>query len=272
MIGTAFSRSGNGLEKLDLTERDRASSFVKELKPDVILHCAAERRPDNCENKSDLTRKLNVNSTSLLAKCAKNLNSWMIYLSTDYVFDGSTPPYHPHSPTNPLNKYGLSKRDGEDAVLNTNKKAAVLRVPILYGDVEDLDESAITVILGQILAAEGQDVTLDDWATRYPTLTDDVAVVCREMIEHHIDGEELGGIFHWAGDEAMSKYSMGKEMAGILKISSDKFISNQSPPSGTPRPKNCHLDCSVLEKAGIGRRTPFVTAMKKIMSRLKITK
>ena len=71
----------------------------------------------------------------------------MIYISTDYVFDGSHPPYFPDNKTNPLNRYGQTKLAGERAVLGVEETFTVLRIPVLYGGVTSLGESAVTVLL-----------------------------------------------------------------------------------------------------------------------------
>ena len=265
IIGTAFSRASGKLHKLDLLDAEAVSEFVSKHKPDVIVHSAAERRPDVSEKDPDGTLRLNINATEHLARLAVEHNAWILYLSTDYVFDGKNPPYKPKDETNPLNFYGVSKRDGEKAIWSVTDDACVLRVPILYGHVETLDESAITVIAKNMLASKGQQLKLDHWATRYPTLVDDVAFVIRQILEHKQKHTEFKGTYHWSGDESHTKYSMAQEIAQILKMSDENFIAVTEPAGDAPRPQNCHLDTSDLDQLGIGKRTPFTVAIREVL-------
>lgn len=261
VTGTAFTRSGAGLDRLDLCDPDAVRRYVAGVRPDAIIHAAAERRPDVSEKDPEATVRLNVEASRALAAVARDAGAWLLYLSTDYVFDGSCPPYKPDAPTNPLNIYGRSKRDGETAIRATLADSLILRVPILYGPAEFLGESAVTLIAADLLRRKGQQVELDHWAIRYPTFTPDVAIVCRRILEHRERHAGLRGTFHFSGDEPMTKYDMGCRMAGMLGLPVDNLMPNTAPSGSTPRPRDCHLDCSELDALGISRRTPFAAAM-----------
>jgi dTDP-4-dehydrorhamnose reductase len=122
-----------------------------------------------------------------------------IYPSSDYVFDGTSPPYRPSSATGPISQYGKSKLEGEQAVLRAYPDAIVVRfvffvtgadqiphsvmcvsVPLLYGDVAYLEESAATVLFKSVLS--GVACKIDDWQVRYPTHTADVAAAFRQIV------------------------------------------------------------------------------------------
>ena len=267
VTGLAFQRAQTGLDRLDLCDAKAVKDYLDAKRPEIVVHCAAERRPDQSENAPDATLRLNVEGTARLAKWAAGNGAWMILLSTDYVFDGVTPPYLPGAPTNPLNLYGRSKRDAELAVWTETSDACVLRVPLLYGDVENLGESVVTDLARQIRAAQGSPLTLDDWATRYPTLTDDVAVVLRQTIEHRLSHPDFRGTFHWSGSEAFTKHTMGRAIAKILQADPETILPDPRPPAGAPRPKDCHLDCTDLERLDIGHRTPFGGAIARILEK-----
>lgn len=145
VLGLAYSRAGGDLRKIDLSDFEAVRDVVNEFRPDVIVHAAAERRPDVVDNNIDLATKLNVDVSQNLALVAKASNSFLLYISTDYVFDGNDPPYKPEDQPNPLNTYGHLKWAGEKAVLNAYpQRSGILRLPILYGEVEHLEESAVT--------------------------------------------------------------------------------------------------------------------------------
>lgn len=144
ILGLGYSRLEGGLMKVDLTDENALREVIEDFKPDVLIHSAAERRPDVVGNKVKETEALNVKSTENIAKLMAKTGGFMLYISTDYVFDGSSPPYTTKSKPNPLNKYGMTKLEGEKVTMLNAGKYAILRVPILYGDVEFIKESAVT--------------------------------------------------------------------------------------------------------------------------------
>lgn len=268
--GTGFSRAGGNIDRLDLCDAAAVKAYLAEQRPDVIVHAAAERRPDVSEKNPDATLKLNLEGTRLIAECARDIGAWLIFLSSDYVFDGANPPYKPGDETHPLNFYARTKCEGETIIRSLLDDAAILRVPILYGDVETLSESAVTVIAQTLIENRGRDVVLDAWQTRFPTLVDDVAVVLRQLIDYKTRNPAFGGTLHWSGDEPMTKYDMGLVMARAMGLPTDRILANPDRPGGAPRPKDCHLDCADLERLGIGRRTPFESRIAGILSRFPV--
>lgn len=259
LVGLAYSRSGKSLERIDLTSDSDIDSLFAEHAPQIVVHCAAERRPDVSEKDPDATTKLNVDSTRLLAEACKRNGAWLLYLSTDYVFDGANPPYSPSAPVNPLNHYGTTKLAGERVARETLSDALILRVPVLFGRVESLAESAVTTIASAVQSSKPQ--KLDHWAIRYPTFTDDVAQVIEQLIDRKLAYPDFGGTYHWSGDESFTKYDMALVIANVWEVSSAHLKPDANEPSGAPRPKDCHLDSSALEELGIGHRTPFAQAI-----------
>ncbi|WP_282073111.1 SDR family oxidoreductase, partial [Janibacter hoylei] len=114
---TAFSRAAENLIRLDLSDSNAVKAYFQEIKPEIVIHCAAERWPDRCADDPDTAWKLNVGSTEFLAKYCSEIGAQLVYISTDYVFDGSAPPYTTDDTPNPVNFYGRSKLAGEEAVL-----------------------------------------------------------------------------------------------------------------------------------------------------------
>ncbi|KAG1437671.1 hypothetical protein G6F56_012994 [Rhizopus delemar] len=131
VVGTAFSRATDKLVKLDLTDADAVKSFIQKEQPNVFVHCAAERRPDVAERDQEGVLRLNVETPKNLATICKSSGVMLIYISTDYVFDGTSPPYEVEDKPNPLQFYGQTKLDGEIAIRGVYPEAVILRVPIL---------------------------------------------------------------------------------------------------------------------------------------------
>ena len=267
VVGTALSRVKEGMVKLDLEDAKDIAGVVASEKAPVIVHCAAERRPDECEGDPARTNRINAVAVQSLGEAAKKAGSWVIYISTDYVFDGTCPPYAPGAAKNPPNVYGHSKSKGEDAILkSTGGDCCILRVPVLYGPVEKIGESSVTVLTKMVFprVKEGQEV--DNWQIRYPTHTHDVARAIGALIgERGKRGGALKGTFHFSGSESWTKYEMVSMISDILEIEIPAgFVTPNSnpPPAGSaPRPKDTCLDCSSLREL-LGESYPSLTPLR----------
>jgi dTDP-4-dehydrorhamnose reductase len=271
VVSTGFRRAGPHSITLDIRDAAAVKQFVEREAPNAIVIAAAERRPDICEHNPALARALNVDAVRSVAEAAKQRGAWVLSISTDYVFDGAHPPYRYDAQPSPLNAYGHSKLDGERALTETTDFGCVLRLPLLYGPIVDWAESAVTSLVPAIAASASASpgtkaAVMDAWAIRYPTFTPDVAYVIRQMLERHARGEAIRGIVQWSGDEPMTKYEIAIRLAGALRVEA-RLTPQHTPTDATPRPHNCHLDSSRLEALGIGRRTPFDTAIRQVLEK-----
>ncbi|XP_029976119.1 methionine adenosyltransferase 2 subunit beta isoform X1 [Salarias fasciatus] len=250
--GTGYRRARPRLLRCDLTDEDAVRGLIQEFKPDVIVHCAAERRPDVVERHTDAAVNLNVHATSTLAKEAALCGCLFIYISTDYVFDGRNPPYGEDDAPNPLNVYGRSKLEGERETLRHCPGAVVLRVPVLFGEVEFVAESAVTSLWLKVESSEDT-CTLDHVLQRFPTDVRDVAAVCRKLSQRARQDPSIRGIFHFSAKEQMTKYEMGVAMAQAFHLPSHHLLPlTELPAASAPRPINSQLNCSRLELLDLG--------------------
>ncbi len=269
LLGLCHSRTGAGLVRVDLADAAALAAALDGYQPDVVVHTAAIRKPDEFAADVSGARRLNVDATAALARWAAAApGRFLVYISSDYVFDGTTPPYTPESPTHAINAYGVSKLDGEIVVRAAAEgRAAILRVPILYGDVENLQESSVTTVVEQILKLSRSapaPLVLDDWATRYPTHVADVADILAQIVR-----KRLAGTFHWSGSEPMTKLDMGRVAAELLGVDTALLKGSGAPANGSePRPKDCHLDRSALEALGVTTPgIPFAAAAKGLIAK-----
>ena len=254
LIGIAHSRLKPPLKKLDLTDEAAVRAAFAEWSPALVVHSAAERRPDVVDGDPASAERLNVDATRLLAELAAASGARFIYLSTDYVFDGTTPPYSIDAKTAPLNAYGRMKLAGEDVVRAAyagrgDKDFALLRIPILYGRVETLAESPVTELAAKVL--EAKPFKAEDWAARYPAHVDDVARALAVIADQLMKGTPgAGGIYHFASGEQFTKYGMALVIAQVLGTDAGLITADPNPPAGAPRPKDCRLDASRLAALG----------------------
>jgi dTDP-4-dehydrorhamnose reductase len=133
---TAKGHEAVGVDRsqLDITDEAAVSSYVQNLKPEAIIHCAAYTNVDAAESDKEGAYKVNALGTKYLAEAAKFVDAKMVYVSTDYVFDGNgTEPYEVDHPTSPLGVYGETKLDGEIILQDTLEKYFIVRTAWVYG-------------------------------------------------------------------------------------------------------------------------------------------
>ena len=130
-----------------------------------------------------------------------------------------------------------------------------------------LNLSFFSVLLSTLRDASNPK-SVSNYELRYPTLTNDVAVVCRQMIEHYKQTPSFKGIYHWQGRDQLTKYQMVKIMSKVLNLPMTHITPSNTPTSSTtPRPYHCQLDCTDLESLGIGQRTSFEDGIGKILAK-----
>lgn len=253
------------LVKLDLTDTAAVELCLREYQPDLIVHTAAERRPDVVEKDPAASHAINVDAPASIATLASQLENapLLVNISTDYVFDGSKPPYTVDDAPNPLNAYGVSKLQGERAVASHAKPGYFtnLRVPVLYGKTITNDESAVNVLLNAIQPPPGSTdlQKCDAYAVRYPTNVQDVAKAILKLAEVHTDtSRPLPPITHFSAKEAMTKYDMCMVLSRIansvgFETRTDLLDPEYQvdPMAATARPRHCKLDTLVLEEYGV---------------------
>ncbi|KAL1461068.1 hypothetical protein WDU94_012999 [Cyamophila willieti] len=260
VYGTAFSRVNKDLHKVDITQESELSNSIKEFHPDIIIHTAAERFPDKVDKNPEGAKKLNVEATRHLCNVAKAHNIPVIYISTDYVFDGKAAPYSVDATPNPVNLYGETKLQGEKETLGASADNIVLRVPVLYGPVESLNESAVTVLFS-VLKDTNKAAQVSNFERRNPSHVNDIATVCHQLSTARIVKKQAGisGIFHWCGDEVMTKYEMIEHMSDVftMPMAHVQWVVDIGDKPGVVRPYDTRLDKTRLKALGFGQHTPF---------------
>ncbi|CAF2985746.1 unnamed protein product [Rotaria socialis] len=271
VTGLAYSRANkNHLVRCDLTNFDETDAIIRDVKPDAIVHCAAERKPDEYEKNAEKAMFLNVDVTRHLAELAARENIFFILISTDYVFDGKKPPYKEDDTPNPLQAYGKSKYEAELVTQKISQNHVILRVPLLYGEVENLEENAVTILFKNIKNPTAR-VKMDDVQTRYPTYIGDVAEVCLQLCELRIkqNRNDVRGIFHFSGIAKYTKYQLALVIASLFQLPIDHIERDQGTGTNTnvQRPENAALDSSKLsDQLGINiNRANFETTIKRCL-------
>ncbi|KAF1363702.1 NAD(P)-binding protein [Lizonia empirigonia] len=271
-VGTGLNRiNPPDVVKLNILNSKDIENALDDIKPDVVVHCAANRFPDSCTANPAAARNINVQASRALAEATLARDIFLIYISTDYVFPGrpGEAPYKVTSEPDPPNIYGRTKLEGERAVIdvatqaNARNKAVVLRVPVLYGSCDEPKESAVNVLMSQLWAAqkltpEDAKIQIDNYALRFPTNTEDVGRICRDISDYYPSSENAGRvlpmILQFSSEDQMTKWQIVQTFAEITGLPLDNlapFKPQDEPSDGTIRPYDCHLDTSELKELGI---------------------
>jgi len=249
LLNLSFSQAKDGFVQLDLTDTKATEIKFTEFQPNWIIHCAAERRPDVAEKDPQGTKQLNEQVPAHLTAVAKSLNATLIYISTDYVFDGANPPYKPSSQTNPLQLYGQTKLGGERAALSVdNAQVVVVRVPVLYGPAPRNSDTAVNILVDVVSDQSGKQYKMDHYATRYPTNVEDIG---KFLVRLTKASNPIPKILHYSAAEPFTKYEMCLIFSKILGLPHAHVIPDAEPPTGagaTTRPRNCQLDTSETDE------------------------
>jgi S-adenosylmethionine synthetase len=250
VAGTGFAQASRPLIPVDLRDGDSLKSLLEEVKPDLVVHSAAYRDPDFCEEDPEEARRLNVAPVAELCELLP-ASVPLLFISSDYVFDGLAAPYREDDDRHPVNEYGRLKVEAEDLVLQRDA-GIVVRIPLLIGAGPTWESSGFFFkILAQI-----QDPTpssLDHAGIRFPTWTDDVARAVAHILE--IEGK---GVYHYSSLEGGTKYEWALELAGLAGVSMEHITPDrEGTTSRAARPGNTQLAVEKIRQSGFVRFTSF---------------
>lgn len=194
-------------ETLDINNFKQVESVLDQEKPDFVIHCAAYTNVDKAEEDIETARKINFEGTENIAKICSTKDITLIYISTDYVFDGEKKEaYLPTDKTNPLNVYGQTKLEGEKAVQKYCKKYYIIRTSWLYGHYgKNFVETMISL-------ADKPELKVVDDQIGCPTWTVELSNGIANLLEELPDF----GIYHICGSGETSWYGFAKEIFQLI--------------------------------------------------------
>lgn len=211
---------GIGREELDITDSEKVNEYITALRPECVIHCAAYTAVDRAEDEKNLCYKVNVNGTENIAKACKDVNAKMIYISTDYVFEGKgDKPFEVEANKNPLSIYGKSKYEGELKVQKILSKYFIVRISWVFGS---NGNNFVDTMLRLGHEKESINVVCDQIGS--PTYTADLAILLCDMAI-----SEKYGIYHATNEGFCSWAEFADE---IMKKANLKCKINYIPTSG----------------------------------------
>ena len=251
---------------LDLTDKEAVKETVRFLKPDVIIHCAAWTAVDLAEEEENKEKvwAINVEGTRNLAQAARDIDAIMVYLSTDYVFDGQgTEPWQPDCKNfAPLNYYGLTKLEGEEAVSSLLDKYFIVRIAWVFGA---NGKNFIKTMLNVGRKFDTVKVVNDQIGT--PTYTPDLARLLADMIEtdkygfYHATNE--GGYISWY-DFTCEIYRQAGMNTKVIPVTTREYGLSKA-----ARPSNSRLDKGKLTEQGFRRLPSWQDALARFLREIE---
>lgn len=246
-----YEAIGVDIEEMDITDEASVKSVISEVNPDVVVHCAAWTAVDAAEDEENIPKVTAVNAkgTEYIAKVCKEIDAKMVYISTDYVFNGQgEKPWKPEDEREPLNVYGQSKYEGEVAVQEILDKYFIVRIAWVFG-VNGKNFIKTMVNLGK--THDKLTVVCDQIGT--PTYTYDLARLLVDMTE-----TDKYGVYHATNEGGyISWYDFTVEIMKQAGQYDDKYNQVQVSPVGSDqypakakRPSNSRMDKSKLVENG----------------------
>ncbi|MGN0251847.1 MAG: dTDP-4-dehydrorhamnose reductase [Oliverpabstia sp.] len=254
---------GVDVEEMDITDAAAVDRVIKESHVDSVVHCAAWTAVDAAEDNVEVCRKVNALGTENIAKVCKELDIPMIYFSTDYVFDGQgTRPWEPDDQVvEPLNVYGLTKYEGEQAVEKYLDKYYIVRIAWVFGV---NGKNFIKTMLNLGKTHDTLTVVNDQVGT--PTYTYDLSRLVVDMLEkkeygkYHVTNE--GGYISWY-DFAKEIFRQAGMNVNVLPVSSDAY------PAKAKRPANSRLEKKKLDEHGFDRLPTWQDALARYLKEIE---
>jgi dTDP-4-dehydrorhamnose reductase len=240
--------------KLDKCQRTATLEIINRIKPEIVIDTAALHNVDYCEAHREEAWKANFEGTKNVADGCKQVDARMIFLSTDYVFDGKKGCYSEDDLPSPLNYYGKTKLETEKLLDNMGISFAIARTSVIYGwnpnEVAGLKSSSgksvnfVIWALGKLRAREEVKTVTDQYSS--PTLADNLAEVLLIMAS-----STKNGVFHTAGKSCLHRYDFTLKIAEIFDFNSAliKPVTSDMFKQMAERPLRCCLDVSKTEKA-----------------------
>ena len=248
---------GIGIADLNITEYNAVSEYLITNKPKSVIHCAAYTAVDKAEDEPGLCMSVNAEGTENIARVCCEIDAEIIYISTDYVFDGKREtPYEINAPEAPISTYGKSKLAGEEAVRRHLDKYYIVRISWVFGQAGN---NFVKTMLK--LAQTRDEISVVSDQTGSPTYTPDLAVLLCDMA---LSGKY--GVYHATNEGYCSWAQFATEIMrqkkNLCKITP---IPTEQYPTKATRPKNSRMCKTSLDKAGFARLPSWQDALSRYL-------
>lgn len=226
----------------DITVPESVYQAISNIRPDVVIHCAAYTNVDRSEQEPDVVMETNVDGTRNLRTV---FDGKIIHISTDYIFDGVKGPYSEKSPPNPISTYGLSKYRAENIIFDGRKDDVIVRTTVLYGNTEKDD--FVSRMLNS-LSVKGIPVRVTKSIFGTPTYIPHLAKALVQLAE--MDTRFIP-VVNIAGREVLSRYEFALMIAKVFSFDREMVKYTTKVPGIAPRPRKAGLKTDYAEGIGL---------------------
>lgn len=234
--------------KLDLASRKEVTDTIAKLQPEIVIHTASETNVDKCEIEKEHAWKVNVEGTRNIAQACQRIKAKLVFISTDYVFDGKRGFYNEEDYPVPLNYYGITKLEAEKEVARNCNDHVILRTSVLYGW-HPWKVNFATWVINKLKKSQEIKVVEDHINT--PTLVDNLAEITLETAE-----KDLRGLYHASGSQRINRFEFAKQIAITFNLNSDlvgPIKMNELTSWVAKRPRDSSLDTGKIQKQLIAK-------------------
>jgi dTDP-4-dehydrorhamnose reductase len=232
--------------KLDVSAKAQVDEVFNSIKPDVVVHAATLTDVDKCELNKELAWRVNVDGTKNIAQASKRAGSFLVYISTDYVFSGEKGNYVESDSPDPVNYYGLTKLLAEEIVMSSLPEPDFFigRPSVIYGATPAAGKVNFALWLIESLQKGNRvKIITDQWNT--PTLNTSLAEMTLEVIERRING-----VYHTCGATKVSRFEFAEQIADCFGLDKSLIDKTEALQFSWPamRPVDSSLDTSKAQR------------------------
>lgn len=250
--------------RLDITDGKAIEKIVTKTKPEAVVHAAALSDVDRCEREKEVAWKINVEGTSNIARLCRKYDAFLVYVSTDYVFNGQSGNYAETDKPAPINHYGLTKLKGEEFVRESEVDCCIARPSVIFGAIPAAGKVNFALwVLDKLKKKKEAKIVTDQWNS--PTLNTNLAEMILEILER-----KKSGTFHLAGATRVSRFEFAKSIAeafssdmGLVEPVSSKDILWIA-----KRPKDSSLNVDKARQTLINKPLQICEALEKMRNEM----
>ena len=254
--------------QFDISKKTSTEKAFNEIKPDIVVHAAALTHVDRCETQKGLAWKINVQGTENIAKSCRRYRTYLVYVSTDYVFNGEKGNYRETDLPAPINHYGTTKLKGEEYVQSLAPDACIARTSVVYGSIPATGKTNFALwLLDKLRRNEEVKIVTDQ--TNSPTLNTNLANMILKIVERR-----LTGIYHLAGATALSRYDFAKALAEEFNLNTQlvKPATSKEIAWVAKRPRNSSLNVAKATQTLGSKPLKIHEALRKLREELSLNK
>ena len=249
--------ASSNTRQLDICDETAVNKLITETEPDAVMHAASITDVDLCERDPGLAMRVNATATGFVAKACRSTQSYMVYISTDYIFDGTRGRYREEDKPSPINAYGRSKLLGERQVSEHSTSCCIARTSVLYGWGRMYRPNFASWIFDKLRTNEAMNVIVDQFVS--PTLNSSLAAMLLEVADRRVEG-----IMHLAGATRISRWEFALRLARTFGLNEKLLIPARSESMRwkARRPSDSSLDVSKALETLNNKPAPIDEALK----------